>query len=107
MQLTGNFPMLAHLDILLNATEISTKAALTGTRDEEFVNVIIIKIFTGLCRALVAVVVCAVYFETGRVSEGTDPARRKTGFVRVLARIEMREYAAVECIPFMHVRSHC
>lgn len=105
MQLTGNIPVLPHLDILLNSTEISAKATLTSTGDEEFVNVIIIKIL--LCRAVDTVVVCAVDFETGRVSNRTDPARRETGFVRFLARIEMREHAAVERVPFVHVRAHC
>lgn len=105
MQLTGNIPMLPHLDILFNTAEISAEAALTSTRDEEFVNVIIIKIL--LCRAVDTVIVCVVDFETGGVSNGTDPARRETGFVRFLARIEMREHAAVECVPFVHVRAHC
>lgn len=105
MQLTGNIPMFTHLDILLNATEISAEAALTASGDKEFINVIIIKIL--LCRAVDTVVVCAVDFETGRVSNGTDPARRETGFVRFLARIEMCEHAAVERVPFVHVRAHC
>jgi PhoPQ-activated pathogenicity-related protein len=34
-------------DTFLNTTEIGTKAALTGTRDEKFINVIVIKILLG------------------------------------------------------------